>query len=163
MESAHRIALALQSIEDGYTSLPIGNSLEAAHNCPGGDNKRCVNPDHLRWMTHAEHCMETSAKGQVATGDRNGSRTKPESRPRGDRNGARTKPESRARGIEHGMATVLDEDAARLVVRVLDGEANAAVARDAGMPEPTLHHWVQGVCRPPVLARAKEIIGHRGG
>ena len=151
-ELAHRIALAIQSIKDGRISLPIGHSLEAAHNCPGGDNPSCVNPAHLRWLTSAEHDAETSAKGQFnpATGDRNGSRTKPECL-------------NPVTGIENGMATVPDEDAALLVVRVLDGETSAAVARDVGMSEQTLRYWAQGVYRAPILARAREIIEGRTG
>jgi hypothetical protein len=27
----------------------------AGHTCPGGENKMCVNPNHLRWMTQSEN------------------------------------------------------------------------------------------------------------
>lgn len=59
---ANRISLAL---ETGIAPV----SKQACHNCPGGDNKACVNPKHLFWATDAEHKKDTYLKGQMAHGD----------------------------------------------------------------------------------------------
>jgi hypothetical protein len=82
---AHRFAMMLE--RDGF----INKKLEAAHDCLGGDNKLCVNPDHIKLLTHRQHAKDTKAKGQYATGSRHGSRLHPESRPRGEEHSKATK------------------------------------------------------------------------
>lgn len=62
---------------------PIPNGLWVLHNCPDGDNPRCVNPDHLWLGTNTENTADREAKGRTATGDRSGSRLHPERLPRG--------------------------------------------------------------------------------
>lgn len=57
---------------------PISDDLFVCHNCPGGDNKLCVNPKHLWLGTNSENLMDASRKGTIARGDRNGSRLYPE-------------------------------------------------------------------------------------
>lgn len=61
--SAHRLAL----------SLALGRDLErweyACHHC---DNPRCVRPDHLFLGDPLANMQDASAKGRMATGDRNG-------------------------------------------------------------------------------------------
>lgn len=75
---AHRIAWQLYRGE-----IPEG--FEVAHRC---DVRTCVNPDHLWLATHAENMADMMAKGRnrpgPVFGDRNGSRTRPDRRPRGD-------------------------------------------------------------------------------
>lgn len=80
----------------------IPEKYDVCHDCPSGDNPVCVNPAHLWAGTKQEHALDTRAKGQLATGDRNGSRLHPERLARGDRNGARTHPERLARGDRNG-------------------------------------------------------------
>lgn len=64
--------------------------LNVLHSC---DNSMCVNPCHLRRGTLAENNRERAARGRSATGDRHGSRTCPESRPRGEKHpGAKLTP-----------------------------------------------------------------------
>jgi hypothetical protein len=66
------------------------------HNCPGGDNRQCCRPRHLWLGTGRQNIADMIAKGRQATGERCGAR--------GDRNGSRTHPESRPRGKNHYRA-----------------------------------------------------------
>lgn len=43
---------------------------EAAHSCGRGADG-CVNPQHLRWATHAENCADMVAHGTSTRGERN--------------------------------------------------------------------------------------------
>lgn len=45
------------------TNGPIPEGMEVCHNCPGGDNPRCVRPDHLFLGTRAENMADRKAKG----------------------------------------------------------------------------------------------------
>lgn len=71
---AHRYSYQLHngSIPDGLWIL---------HHC---DTPACVNPNHLYAGTVIENVRDCVERGRTTTGDRNGSRTHPESRPRGD-------------------------------------------------------------------------------
>lgn len=50
---------------------PVPGGLHVLHNCPGGDNPRCVNPRHLRPGTNAENAADTAAKGRSTRGEKN--------------------------------------------------------------------------------------------
>lgn len=60
---AHRVAWEL-------TNGPVPEGLFVLHNCPGGDNPRCVNPAHLWVGTNDENMADMSRKGRVS--DRRG-------------------------------------------------------------------------------------------
>lgn len=90
---AHRISWILSR-----GSIP--SDLCVLHNCPGGDNRACVNPEHLWLGTRGDNNRDREAKGRGgrAFGLRNGRYTHPETTARGSRNGQHTHPESTARG-----------------------------------------------------------------
>src|SRR5437667_214896 len=71
---AHRFAYVV-------TNAPIPSGMVLRHSC---DTKRCVRTDHLSAGTTAQNVGDRVARGRSATGDRNGSRTHPESLRRGD-------------------------------------------------------------------------------
>jgi hypothetical protein len=54
---AHRLAWEL-------LRGPIPDGLQVLHNCPGGDNPRCVNPDHLFLGSNADNIADSLAKGR---------------------------------------------------------------------------------------------------
>ena len=62
MVEAHRIAWELMR-------GPIPAGMFVCHNCPGGDNPRCVNPDHLFLDTQAGNNTDMVSKGRSSRGE----------------------------------------------------------------------------------------------
>lgn len=58
MLTAHRYSYELHK-------GPIPYGLQVLHSC---DNKRCINPDHLRLGTHQENMIEASERGRMRAG-----------------------------------------------------------------------------------------------
>lgn len=54
--TAHRAAYQ-------YMKGDLPPDIEVCHNCPGGDNPLCINPDHLFIGTHAVNMADASRKG----------------------------------------------------------------------------------------------------
>lgn len=63
---AHRVAWEI-------THGPIPNGLAVCHNCPGGDNPRCVRPDHMFLGTSRQNTHDARQKGMLPRGEQNGS------------------------------------------------------------------------------------------
>lgn len=102
---AHRIALEIA------LGRPLSEGMYACHHC---DNRPCSNPKHLFEGTHLDNMRDAAAKGRMATGDRLGYVTHPESTPRG----------------EHHYRAKLTEDDIRLIrALALTGKTQEAIAR----------------------------------
>ena len=81
---AHRISY---TISKGI--IPEG--MQINHICCVRD---CCNPNHLEVVTCKENLQYASKLGRMATGERNGTHTRPKSRIRGDKHWTRSNPES---------------------------------------------------------------------
>jgi hypothetical protein len=81
------------------THGPVPAGREVCHDCPGGDNPRCVRPSHLYAGTHAENMQDASRKGQLSTGDEHYLRRNPDRRIYGERNAAATLTAEQVRSI----------------------------------------------------------------
>ena len=90
------------------------------HSC---DFPPCCRPSHLFPGTIADNAADRDAKGRAATGERHGSRTKPERLARGDRNGS---------------AKITEADIPDIRERLARKESQASIAADYGVKQPTI-------------------------
>ncbi len=45
---------------------PIPEGLQPCHNCPGGDNRACVNPEHMFLGTQKDNLLDAGKKGRMS-------------------------------------------------------------------------------------------------
>lgn len=93
---AHRLAYL-------FTCGDFPGELYICHHC---DNPSCCNPAHLWVGTQTENFADMYQKGRGPTGERNGSRTHPERRPRGDQSPRRLHPEWYVGKTRNGKAAL---------------------------------------------------------
>lgn len=99
---------------------PIPDGLWVLHNCPGGDNKLCVNPDHLYLGTVRDNVDDAMRKGQLLTGDKSPMHLHPEKASHGDAHWTRQEPAKVARGERQGQAKLTE-----MAVRDIDSRYRA--------------------------------------
>ena len=98
---AHRVSWAI-------ANGPIPSGMFVCHRC---DNPRCVNPAHLFLGDAKANAADRNKKKRHAHGATHYSVTHPEKLARGDANGSRKRPERRPRGEAQHLAKL---DAARV-------------------------------------------------
>ena len=147
----HRLAYAIQHGE-------LQGDFCVCHHC---DNPSCVNPFHLFLGSHRDNAQDRQRKqrGNPAVGDRNGSRTKPECRPRGDKNGSHIHVERRAYGDRNGLRThpecvkrgessyfaVLNADVVRQIIALRkDGVSQQEIAERFGVTQSNISSILRG-------------------
>lgn len=115
---AHRVAYEL-------THGPIADSVKVCHTC---DTPRCCNPAHHFLGTQRDNALDMWEKGRGASGDRSGSRTMPERRPRGSQN---------------PRAKITEADVPAIRARFADGTTVATLAREYDVHWRTMFMLVQ--------------------
>lgn len=105
---------------------PIRGGLHALHRC---DNPPCVRPSHLFLGTQADNNADRDRKGRVASGDKNGSRTKPHKNPFVRNRG------SGLRGESHPMSRLTEKKVREMRALYKIGVKKADLARQYGISQ----------------------------
>ena len=111
--------------------IPAG--LAVCHSC---DNPACINVAHLWLGTLSQNTLDRHRKGRDAVGDRNGSRTRPDRRPRG---AAMRHPRM---GEANGRAKVTAEDVRVIRDRAAAGVSSEVLAVDYGLSPTTVRRII---------------------
>lgn len=114
---------------------PAPDSLHVCHNCPGGDRRECVNPEHLFLGTDADNLRDAAQKGRLVTGERHY---------------AKTHPEKLARGERHGNAKLTTEDVREIRRRVASGEMQKTLCLEFGLSKAEVSNIVNRKLWPHV-------------
>lgn len=131
---AHRVSYAI-----AHGVAPAGSMV--MHLC---DNTFCVNPDHLVLGDAIENMKDRDRKGRAASGDRNGSRAKPENLRRGDNHPKHLKPWTTPRGDEHGRAVLTEANVRDMRRRFDAGECKIIdLAKEFGVQKSTARKVVR--------------------
>jgi hypothetical protein len=102
---AHKLILCIEQNIPYVDQKDMIVKMDAAHNCPNGDNPWCCTPKHLSWMDSKQHGEDRKAKEQMATGDKHGTHTHPEKVARGEKSSGHRLTEQKVRMIRKLYAT----------------------------------------------------------
>ncbi len=131
VQKAHRASYAAH-----VGQIPEG--LNVLHRC---DTPACVNPAHLFLGTQIENVADRDTKNRTARGDRHGSRTKPEARPRGEVFRAAVR-SGVLRGECVHTAKLTDSDVLAIRAAHADGVASSSLAKTYGVVDRTINKIV---------------------
>jgi Mor family transcriptional regulator len=105
--SAHRY-----SYERFKGEIPVG--LYVCHNCPGGDNRSCVNPNHLWLGTQLENMQDKGNKG------------------------------NQCKGVTHGNHKLTEQDVKDIRRRYSEGEYGSDLAKEYNVSNGLIYHIKNG-------------------
>lgn len=109
LRPAHRVAWE-------FVNGEIPEGLFVLHNCPHGDNPRCVNPDHLFLGTQKDNMADMDAKGRRRT----------------------------PAGEKHPRSKLLDAEVIEIKHRLADNEQCAEIAKDFSVTRSLIAHIKRG-------------------
>jgi hypothetical protein len=133
MRAAHRVAYEL-TYGPIPSEAPTTHGLCVLHRC---DNPACVNPAHLVLGSQIDNMTDRQTKGRTASGDRSGARRHPELVARGDRNGTRTKPWSRPTALS-------EKQVIEVIKKLRDGRTVRSLSDEYGVGLNTVARIKQG-------------------
>ena len=113
---AHRVAYELAN------DAPPGD-LTVCHKC---DNRKCVRPEHLFLGTAADNVADMMTKGRHRAAS-------------GNENGSRTKPQNLRRGVDHGIAKLNDTAVRDIRKAIAAGQSKRSIARQYGVGASAIH------------------------
>ncbi len=135
---AHRICFSIKK-----HAIPDG--LCVCHSC---DNPPCVNPAHLWIGTRGDNNRDRTAKGRTArtTGDRNGSRTHPETRLRGSASPFHALAEKYSIGVANNKAKLDDNKVREMrAIRAETMRSFSSIAREYGVTKAAARFAISGI------------------
>jgi DNA-binding XRE family transcriptional regulator len=98
---------------------PIPEGMEVCHNCPGGDNPLCVNPDHMFLGTQTENIKDMWAKGRANLTDR-------------------------SLGEDHGLAKLNPEKVREIRILLGSGRSRRSIAQQFEVDPKTISNIERG-------------------
>lgn len=125
----HRVAWQL-----AYGPIPDG--MLVLHKC---DNRVCARPPHLFLGSYQDNANDMKQKGRAATGQKNGTNTRPERRATGDRSPIRRHPEIIRYGCDNSNAVFTETEVINIRVALASGRQATLIATDYGVHVATIY------------------------